>query len=437
MSHITIIGSGIAAIAAALEAEAGGAQITIVRGRPGATALSSGAWDIAASPTRHAGRKWHESPPAKENLLEIISRNPFHPYKSISENIHCSHIDTCLERAIDRLSNQLNLRLRGSLQKNIALITPLGSVKITSYASASQYSGDLLSMQQARLLVAGFSGLPQFPAAQIAKLLQEIHDHQRVFYAAQISAVELKLTDLPVLSPLDLANRLDCEERIEELHHLLLHESERVNATHVALPPVIGIKKTDHILSRLREATGASWFETLPTVPSLPGLRLQNAIDKFLEKRRGTWTILDTDAAGAKFENQRIKSIYVKDKGHQEELSIDRLILATGRFVGGGIVKDKAFQEPLLDLPLFLKGRPVKEIFTGKITSDQFLSNHELFSVGVRTDKNLQPLNDRNEIIYENLWAAGSLMGGTNETVEHCGMGVAIGSGTLAGRMAL
>ena len=79
---------------------------------------------------------------------------------------------------------------------------------------------------------------------------------------------------------------------------------------------------------------------------------------------------------------------------------------------------------------------PVGDLSAGRLASEKFFSDHPLFSVGVRTNANLQPVGERGQVLCENLWAAGSLIGGYNPATEHCGMGVAAGTGTLSGRMA-
>ena len=76
------------------------------------------------------------------------------------------------------------------------------------------------------------------------------------------------------------------------------------------------------------------------------------------------------------------------------------------------------------------------QIYTGKLLADQFLADHPLFSVGVQTNRSLQPVGEQGEIVYENLWAAGSILAGSNPAVDHSGMGTAIATGTLAGRLA-
>ncbi len=244
-AHVTIVGSGIASIAAAIEAKEGGAQVTIVRGRPGASALSSGAWDIA------------------DDLKEIMRGRPSHPYSLLSQNEASRNLSDFLERSIERVSNRLGLRLRGSTSGNMLVLNPLGGLKATGFVPQTHAAGNFLEMQGARLLILGFRGLPSFATTQIADFLRELLQKKGSPSLSKVSSGEISLKGLSsLLSPIDLAARLDDDEMIESLHQTLIHEAENHRATHIALAPVIGIQKTTHIFSRLTEATKLHWFET-------------------------------------------------------------------------------------------------------------------------------------------------------------------------------
>ncbi len=431
MTRLTIVGSGIAAISAAIESAEKGAQVTIVRGRPGATALSSGAWDIAGCPTRHPGLKWREVPTPAENTLEIVRRRPQHPYALLAQTDE--GVVALLEKAIQRLNHPFDFKLRGDLGKNYAVLNPLGGVKFTAFVDSSHAGGNLLEMREARLLILGIRGLPTFFPQGMALFLKELHERQGFPHLASIDSSEITLP-LPLSSPIAAAKQLDTDESMESLYKILMKEAERFHPTHVALPPVIGIQKTDLLLSRLREVSGIAWFETLGLPPSVPGLRLQNQIDRLLARFPGE--VINGEVVGAVKKGKKVVSIQIQNNEKKEESAVDRLLLATGRYIGGGVVKEKSFREPILDLPLFSEGTQVSEIFVGKLLKDHFLDPHPLFSVGTRTNPFLQPVGERGEVLYENVWVAGSLIGGYNPATDHCGMGVAIGTGTLAGRMA-
>ena len=100
------------------------------------------------------------------------------------------------------------------------------------------------------------------------------------------------------------------------------------------------------------------------------------------------------------------------------------------------ITKNDAFRENLLDLPLFCGDEPVGKIWTKKMLGASVLDRHDAFAVGLITDDSLKPVDADGQVIYSNLFAAGSILGGYNYHSDGCGMGVCILTGRLAGKEA-
>jgi glycerol-3-phosphate dehydrogenase subunit B len=355
----------------------------------------------------------------------------------MAENSSVGRLSDFLEESFSAVSSTLDLKLKGGLGKSQFILTPFGTVKPTAFVQQSLAGGNLAEMRDSRLLILGIRGLPQFESREVARILEWIGRRRGTSSLFQIASAKMTLENFPsVLSPISLATLLDDDNRIEIFHRAVTREVEKSRATHVALPPVIGIEKTDHILGRLREATGTNWFETAALPPSLLGLRLQRAIDRFLSKPRGeARRVIEGEAVRSEIRNRKVNRVTIRSEGREEDLSIDRLILATGRYLGGGIVKEKTFCEPVLDLPLFSEAYPVENCFVGRLATEKFLAPHPLYSDGVRTNAQLQPVGDRGQVLYENVWTAGELIGGYNPSTQHCGMGVAVGTGRFAGRL--
>ena len=70
----------------------------------------------------------------------------------------------------------------------------------------------------------------------------------------------------------------------------------------------------------------------------------------------------------------------------------------------------------------------------GHLVSREALGPHPLFSVGVKVNAQMRPLDERGEPCFDNLWVAGSLIGGYDAQGDGAGIGVAIGTGKLAGQ---
>lgn len=425
MAEITIIGSGMAAVAAVVAAREQGEEVTLCKGSPGATALSSGAWDIAGDPLRHAHTPWDNVPSPLQNLQNLIERNPFHPYRLLQTDANE------FQQAVDKVSRALSYRLTGSLQEGFLALTPMGTLKATAFVPHYNGMGNLLKMSGGRLLLVGFKGINSFFVASAAPLLQEKLKRNTSSNPPDVSAVEI-FPDLRFTSPFELASRLDGPWQ-EAFHQKILELVQEHRPTHVALPPVMGIKGSAQILSRLYELTGVRCFETLALPPSVPGLRLQNAIDRYLQEG---CRVITGRVSGVTRGDGTVKALQCTHEGKTATVEVKRVILATGKYIGGGLTKEAAFEEPLFDLPLFLGDRPIKKVFVGNVVKRNFLSAHPLFEVGVRANRQLQPVNERNETLYDNLWVAGSILRGNNPATDHSGMGTALVTGTMAARFA-
>ncbi len=422
MSQITIIGSGIAAIAAALEAERKGAQVTIIRGRPGSTALSSGAWDIAGNPLRHPDDSWHTPTSPRDNIQQLLKWNPHHPYAHLQRQV--GDLASFLAQGIAMVTETLNYPLAGSLDQGFLALTPAGTLKLTGFVPKSGAAGNFLTLSSASLLIIGIKDLNTCHPKSAAKVLS-----RRSGLPVQTAEIEFPE---PYGSPFELAQKIE-GEWLELFCQKVAQHCQQYHPTHVILPPVIGLETTGQILARLHETTGIPCFETLSLPPSVPGLRLQKSIDRFLnsgaDKNR---KVMTGQVVGFEATTGRITKLHVHQGDQELQLATEQIILASGKYLSGGLRKEAGFIEPIFHLPI----TPSGPVFSGKVVEKKFLANHELFSVGIQTNDQLQPVDERNNIVYQNLRVAGSLLAGYNPAVDHSGMGVAVGSGLLAGRLA-
>ncbi|HSR24985.1 MAG TPA: FAD-binding protein, partial [Candidatus Eisenbacteria bacterium] len=172
-------------------------------------------------------------------------------------------------------------------------------------------------------------------------------------------------------------------------------------------------------------------FELLATVPSAHGWRLQRALDTAL-----------TDH-GVQVAQGQISGVRAGSGGRlleaamtaTTELAADQFVLATGRYLGGGLVKHRVVTEPVCDLGVFHEGRRVDRDWPERLRHLEQLSPHPAFRTGVLTDDRLRPLDREGVVAYENLRAAGSLLGGY-DYIRGYGFGVPMVTGWLAGRWA-
>ena len=115
------------------------------------------------------------------------------------------------------------------------------------------------------------------------------------------------------------------------------------------------------------------------------------------------------------------------------ELSADQFVLASGRYISGGLVKHRVVREPVCDLGVFHEGARVDREWPLRLRHLEQLSPHPAFRTGVLTDDRLRPLDWDGLVAYDNLRAAGSLLGGY-DFIRGYGFGVPMVTGWLAGR---
>src|SRR5690606_32952521 len=97
-------------------------------------------------------------------------------------------------------------------------------------------------------------------------------------------------------------------------------------------------------------------------------------------------------ARGVAWDGARATALEVGEGEHAERLPLDALVLATGRFVGGGLVeREGALCEALLGLPLHdLAGRRVDGTPPRRLVQRDIEGEQPLFAAGVRADARLR-----------------------------------------------
>ncbi len=117
-------------------------------------------------------------------------------------------------------------------------------------------------------------------------------------------------------------------------------------------------------------------------------------------------------------------------------LSLDAraVVLATGRFTGGGIAtRGGEVHEPLLGLALHdAEGRRVDGSPPHRAVRKGYATWQPLYSAGVRVDAALRPLVPNGDVAAERVFCAGELIGGFDPARERTGMGVALLTGLAA-----
>ncbi|HZZ83472.1 MAG TPA: FAD-binding protein [Anaeromyxobacteraceae bacterium] len=421
-ADLLVLGGGLAGAVAALTARERGARVALVRRAPGASALSSGglgvAWDAEALPGEalRSRRGWLES------ARRLAARQPEHPYAVLGEALEA------LPAAVAFTARELGALLAPPLERNRFLATANGAALGCALCQRGMVAGDLLEVP-GKLAVADFRGHLGWDSRLVAGGLAAF----AALGGPEPVALQLDLFTGPgqgLLRPHELARALEPPGAAEEAGRRL-REALPAGAGAALLPPVLGLDPAARVPERLASAAGLPVAELLSDVPSVPGLRLQAALDERLR------------AAGVEL----VEGAVERAEGPGEpllaggrEVTAATWVLATGRFTGGGVVRRGALREPVLGLPVHAGGEdPAGPRLHSRppaaLTQARCFGPQPLLAAGLRVDRDLRPLGEDGRPVHPRLLAAGAVIGGHEPAQDGTGLGVALLTGWLAGRV--
>lgn len=433
MNEVLVIGGGMAGAIAALSARRRGAKVRVVRRALGATALSSGAIDVAPDPVAPGGELAAHVVSPLHAAREVARVRPHHPYGVLREQL--PRLEESLRFAAEVLPDLLG----GPLEKNALLPTPLGTVKPSGMGQRNVLGGDVATLPD-RVVVIAFPLLAWWDARLIARGVE--HAARALGRRVDARVVESRFfsaADDALRSVYELGARLDDPTALEAL----ATDLQRVipsSAQALLMPPLLG-RRTRDVASRLGKSLGGiRCAEVLSGAPSLPGIRLQEALDAALVRAEVQLEEAAVDGRRGRdgFFALRPPS-WVPGGDHAEPREVirpDAVVLATGKFIGGGIERDGRFTETVLGLPVFSGATPLAAEYIGELLSDRMLADQVAFRAGVQVDGSLRPLEHSGRPVHPRLFAAGAVIGGYDPSSDKTGLGVAIFTGYLAGELA-
>lgn len=440
-ADVVVIGGGIAGAAAALAARRHGRSVALVRRSWGNTALASGTLDLAPDPLAAPGLPLGE----RRSVLDCVRAGarlwPGHPWTVLAERPG----DFAAALVAAREESGGRLAFGALAEENHCLLTPLATLKLTAGGVDDVLEGDLRRGGVAG--VVGFRCHPAWDAALLARALREVAGLAGVRCGARAVACDFldRVEDF-ALRPHQLAARIaaDPERLAASIRRALPAGVERL-----LLPPLLGTDDPRPVLAHLEEALGLPCAE-LPaagTAP-VPGLRLQRLLEARLEAAGVELWLGEAhaedgapDALQVHAPTPPILDPSVFDEGRARArpepppsfpVRAGAVVLATGRFVGGGIRRDERLREAVFDLPVTDGGGG--RWAAG--TLGDFAGEQELFRSGVRIDAQLRPLDRDGRPRGASLFACGSVVGGSDPARDGAGHGLSWCTGWLAGEAA-
>jgi glycerol-3-phosphate dehydrogenase subunit B len=315
------------------------------------------------------------------------------------------------------------LPFTGNLHTNLTLPTAIGSTRVTCMAPAGMAAGDTATAEP--MLIVGFAHFRDFYPPYLAANLRQ----------ATGLAVRHVYLDVPSfhrrhLLPLDLARLFDDPSTREEVGRLV--KASLGDAGRVGFPAVLGLNAHREAVAHLRNLIGRPLFEIPTLPPSVPGIRIYQA----LRRRLAMWGVRVEIGfwVRGRMDGSRAVEIEVASAGRPASYTAEAFILATGGIGGGGIVAgpDGSLRETVFGLAV--EG---PESRAGWARS-RFLSPdpHPIGLAGVSTNARLQPVTTSGDIV-ENAFVVGSNLPGWDPVREGSGEGVALATAWKATAEAL
>jgi len=440
-SEVLVVGGGLAGLTSAIAAARAGADVRLVSHKKPSLRQASGLVDALGyvPPTTAADEQADYISQERKDFREVRARRGEYegplvtPYEGL-EGLPDDHPYSLV--GADALRDGLALfddvvgdaYLGGHTDHNALVPTFGGAVKPTARYPRAVAAG--LASDERPMLVVGFTLLTDFDARMVADSIAAAGvpfdvAGVEVPWAASFPA-DTKVTRLS--KALDTDGDIDgtpAREALAETVKPHLGDAERVG-----FPAVLGDDHADEVRADLADRLGADVFEIPMGPPSLPGLRLEDRLYEALDQagvrfETGNPVVgYETDSSG-----DRLDSVLVEHKGRDVPYAADSFVLATGGLVGKGLDSDRErVREPVLGCHV-----PQPDDRYDWFVDDAF-GDQPYARFGVRVDESMRPLDADGDAEFDNLRAAGAVVGGADVAREKSASGVSLATGLVAGR---
>lgn len=395
-----IIGGGLAGLTCGIRLQKNGVRCAIISTGQSALHFSSGSFDLlnglsdgtkVDNPVAAAGK---------------VGSN--HPYTKLDE-----HFAYYAREAKQQLL-ECGIEVNGDAKYNHFRITPMGTLKPT-WLTFSDFtplpSAD--DMAGRKILVANIAGFLDFNTKFVADSFEKQGAECRI---ASINLPELeRLRISPTeMRSTNIARVLENEKVLEALIAELTGHTAGFDT--VALPAVFGLSSATPA-KKLKEALDIPvWL--IPTMPpSVPGIRAQQQLRRSFEELGGVYMLGDT-VVKADFQGNKVQAVYSVNHG-DISFAAENFVLASGSYFSNGLVaRPNSVIEPVFGCDVdFTPGRD-------SWYDKSFFNKQNYMTFGVATDEKLRVSIGGDT--QQNLFAAGSVLSGSNTIHEGCGAGISM-----------
>ncbi len=394
--NTVIMGGGLTGLTCGIALAKAGQKVALVATGQSSLHFASGSLDMLGCDA--------QGNPVTSPIEAMKSLPEGHPYKKV-ENAEA------LAAQAQELLAEAGIKTTGKAAANHQRLTPLGAVKPT-WLTMEEYitlDGDKFPYNKVALM--NIIGYLDFPTKFIKEGLVKLGVDVEVkaitlpeLNEARKSPTEMRATNIAkVLAGEDIVMRLAAEIN-----------AKANGAQAVLLPAVLGIKN-DTLASLLKSQVNVPVHYVATIPPSVPGTRMQALLRKRFEALGGMF--LNGDKAVKGYLSGNVLKSIETQKLEGSKLEAENFVLATGSFMGRGLVSDyEKVYEPVLGLDVdFIADR-------AQWTRDNVFEAQPYMEFGVKTDAQLHVSKEGKTLT--NVYAAGQVLSGNNKVKLGSGEGV-------------
>jgi glycerol-3-phosphate dehydrogenase subunit B len=400
-TRLAVIGSGIAGFAASIFALNRGIATAQV-GNTGAVAYTTGYLDLIGKlDGAEVADPWLA-------LADLRKTQPAHPL---------CRVDTGdIRQAFAEFTEFLGacgLAYSAPGTGNITALTPAGTLKQTLCVPATMAAGPRALARNAPCVIVDFKGLKGFSGVEMVANLRGRWPRlttQRIGFPGM---------EHGEVYPEVMARALEVAATREQLAATL--NAVAGQATIIGVPAILGMHRPDQVRAELERLTGREIFEIPTMPPSVPGIRLRELFQQELPQK-GVGLIPQQTVSSLSFGSDGA-TLALHDAFGPVRVQAQAVILATGRFLGGGLVAHpKGIREHLLDLPV-TQPADRTDWYHARYTDPR---GHPINTAGIEVDDSFRPLARDGRCHHERLFAAGVILAHHDWIRGRSGAGIAI-----------
>ena len=398
-ADVVVIGAGLAGLSCAAELAERGARVFLAAKGMATTHWTHGGLDVAAPPGAQTSRAGVHS----------LAATNHHPYRFLAVDA-----DAAVTAHLARMSSQ-GMPHVGSLDDPLTPIpTAIGSLRRAAILPSAQAAASEPWADDGLLLV----GFRRYRDAWASYSARNLRNARWPGGPSEIRAVDVELPGLDRLhniAPHVLARLF--EDPVWRSRALsAIAAALPAGAWRIGLPAVLGLDAHAEVHAEAERAFSHRVFEMASLPPSVPGLRLFEALRRRILTRGGRIQI-GFDVVDVERTSRRIEAIHTEAASRTLRIAADAFVLATGGIGGAGIRADHGgtLTERVFGLRV---AAPSRE----RWFNDDPMLPHPLEAAGIEVDDDLAPAE------LENVRIIGSALPGMHYLDERCGDGVALAS---------